>query len=593
MSRPAGKGRVPWPDWSYDRAVREPRPSRCRLVALRVIAAPCLAWQAGSALEPPTGVAAILGATDGENGAGGSAVVIAGSGEAVTLAEALPSDAREVTVVLSGGRRRQAEVVRRDAASSAVLLRIRDLPDDVRPLELADSRRLQPLDPVWTAGNAVDAMVLDGAVAISRGVVSGLYDLPANQAGMRGRGGQVLATWHGPAIETDAALNDGNQGGALLDSAGRLIGLTSLAQARERRLPLTVPLARVLDALDLPPASTAPAGGGGEWRRAAEKVAPALALVYLQRLRGPGNPQGVPRPPRRLEEAGPGERDRLRGWWEMHWHQQQVFYSDQPVTALSLGGDLLLTAASNLHGGADEGRVLLPEGPLPCRVLGRDLPLDLALLQCERPHGLPPAPLADAPPELGQAVALLGRHRSDASWTATRGIISATTRRRSQSRHSLLQTDARANYGALGGPLLAADGRVVGLCILLGPADERPWLINSGVAMAVDAVRIAEALPALRAGRTIERPPILGLGVVLRPRGDRLVIGAVTAGTGAETAGLQPGDELVTVAGERATSAEAVARALLKREVGERVGVTVRRNGEELTIEVELKVFTP
>lgn len=564
-------------------------PDRSRPCA-RWLLALCLlpsAW----AFEIPSGIIAIRSENAEESN--GSAVVIAGDGGAITLAEALPAGATEVEVVLCGGRRRKAAVIKRDPVSSAVLLRIADLPADVHPLSFADSRRLQLMDPVWTAGNATDAIALDGAAAISHGVVSGLYDQPDGAPVARGRGGRVLATWSGAAIETDAAINDGSQGGALLDDAGRLVGLTSRLQARERRLPLSVPLARILDALDLPPATATPVGGGGPWRKAAGSVADSIALVYLERLRGPGNPDGVPRPPRLLAETAAGERERMSRWWELYWHQQQVFYTDQPVSAVSLGGDLLLTAASNLHGAAERGRVLLAGGTLACSVLGRDLPLDLALLRCERAHGLPAVALADAVPALGSTVALVGRHSQAAGWTATLGTISATERRRVQSRLSFLQTDARANYGSLGGPLVDQAGRVTGLCVLLGPHDERAWLINSGVALAVDAVRIAAALPAMRAGRTIERPPFVGLGVVLRMRDGELVIGSVLPDSGAGAAGIAPGDRLLSVAGTKATSPDAVGRTLLRRKPGDRVAVELRRDGKDLTVEVELREFNP
>ena len=541
-------------------------------------------------VEIPNGIAAIF--IDSREEAGGSAVVINADGSALTLAEALPAKASEVVVVLPGGRRRTATVVKRHHATSAVLLRISDLPTDIRPLLLADSRRLQPFDPVWTAGNATDAIAFDGAAAISRGVISGLYDL-LEGAPARGRGGRVLATWLGPAIETDAAINDGSQGGALLDDAGRLVGLTSRAQARERRLPLSVPLARILDGLDLPPASTAPVGGGESWRRAAATVAASVALVYMERLHGPGNPDGVPRPPRLLDEAAASERERLSRWWELHWHQQQVFYTDQPVTAVSLGGDLLLTAASNLHGAAERGRLLLPGGAITCSVLGRDLPLDLALLRCERPHGLPGASLATATPALGSAVALLGRHREDAGWTATVGTISATERKRIQSRLAFLQTDARANYGSLGGPLIDQAGRVTGLCVLLGPHDERAWLINSGVALAVDSMRLAAALPAMQAGKTTARPPFVGLGVTLHMRDGALIIDSIMADSGAGAAGIQAHDQLLSVGGTKANSPDDVGRALLRRKPGERVAVELRRDGKDLTVEVVLREFTP
>jgi S1-C subfamily serine protease len=542
-------------------------------------------------MDTPRGVVALVNPGNSDD-SGGSAVLLSETGLLLSLAEALPADPARITVVLPGGQRRAASVVRQDGATTAVLLQMIDPPAGLRPLQIADSRRIQLCDPVWTVGNASGTIELDGLPAISRGVVSGLYELPEERNPARGRLGRILSTYRGPAIETDAAINDGNQGGALLDNAGRLIGLTSRANARERRLPLTVPLARILDGLDLQPADTAPAGGGEAWRRAASRAAASLALLYLERPQGPGNPTGVPRPSRLPDQVPAADRERLQGWWERYWHQQQVFLTDQPVSAIALDDDLILTAASNLHGGAERGRLLLSGGAIVCTVVGRDLPLDLALLRCERPHGLPPVQFRDQQPELATPVALLGRHRNDSSWTATIGVISATDRRRAQSRLAFLQTDARANYGSLGGPLVDADGRMVGLCVLLGPADERPWLINSGVAMAIDSGRIREALPGMIAGRTTERPAILGLGVVLRQRSGRLVVERVIPGSGAAEAGLQSGDVLESVSGARATSPEAITRVLLRRQTGDRIPVVLRRNDTEMPLQVELRELT-
>jgi S1-C subfamily serine protease len=562
------------------------RPRSASALATLLVA---LATAAGAG-EAPRGIVAFVGTAEES---GGNALIIGQDGLAVTLTEALPAQDGPYPVVLPGGSRRSATVVRRDAASGAVLLRIADLPPSVTPIALADSGSVQPFDPVWTVGNAAGMLENDGAPALSRGVVSGLYELPAGGPPVRGRGGRILAAWNGPAIETDAAINDGSHGGALIDASGRLVGLASRAQARERRLPVAVPLARILAGLGLPPATQPAAGGGESWRSAATRVAPSLALVYLERPAGPGNPEGVPRPPRTLDEAAAGERDRLARWWDMHWHQQQVFYTDQPVSALSLGGDLLLTAASNLHGGAERGRVLLPDGAIACTVIGRDLPLDLALLRCERAHGLPAPEFAGTEPALGQPVALLGRHRADAGWTGTLGSISATERRREQSRLAFLQTDARANYGSLGGPLIDSAGRVVGLAVLLGPHERRPWLINSGVAMAIDAARIRDSVASLREGRSFEAPPMILLGVNFRFRSGRLVVERLIPGLGAEAAGIQPGDELLAVAGVRVASIDTVTRLIMRRKPGDTVAVTLRRGGEEIVAQVVLQESRP
>ena len=546
------------------------------------------------ALEPPTGIVAIVVSKKGGDDAipGGSAVIIARDGSAITLAEAIPAG-KDVTVALSGGRRRSAQVLARDPETTAVLLRIADVPADVLPVECADSQRLRVLDPVWTAGNSAGAIEHDGSAALSLGVVSGLYDIPLGAPPARGRSGHELSAYRGSAIETDAAINDGNEGGALLDSAGRLVGLVSRGQLRERRLPIVIPLTRILAALGLPSATTAPSGGGERLRHTAERVSPSVALIYFERPNGLGNPPGTPRPPRTVAEASEVDRDRVTAWWEMYRHQQQIFFTDQAVTAIAVGDDLLLTAGSNLHGDAERGALLLASGNIPCSVIAQDLPLDLALVRCERPHGLPHAEFAVTAAELGQRVLLIGRHRNEQGWTATLGTISATERRLLQSRLAFLQTDARANYGSLGGPLVNDLGHVVGLCVKMGPIGDYPWLINSGVALAVDSVRISAALAVLRQGTTTKSPPILGLGVVLRERNQRMVIESVTAKTGAEKAGIQIGDEIVTVDQTKVASRNAISRILLRHKPGDTIQVEIRRGKEILTLGVELKEFRP
>ena len=63
-----------------------------------------------------------------------------------------------------------------------------------------------------------------------------------------------------------------------------------------------------------------------------------------------------------------------------------------------------------------------------------------------------------------------------------------------QSEFAFHQTDAMANYGNLGGPVIDITGSVVGMLVLLGPNEQWPWLINSGVSLFVDSATIAPLL---------------------------------------------------------------------------------------------------
>mgnify|MGYP000179829428 CR=1 FL=1 len=143
--------------------------------------------------------------------------------EVVTLPEALPEGRDRATAVLPGGKRRPLTVLRRGAL--AVLAAIDLRPGDrLEALTCADSRALAVGDASWTVGNAFGAIEIDGRPAASRGVVSGRYEIPADAPDVRGRRGAVLSRHRGEVFETDAAVNDGDQGGPVLDDDGRLIG---------------------------------------------------------------------------------------------------------------------------------------------------------------------------------------------------------------------------------------------------------------------------------------------------------------------------------------------------------------------------------
>lgn len=109
------------------------------------------------------------------------------------------------------------------------------------------------------------------------------------------------------------------------------------------------------------------------------------------------------------------------------------------------------TAEVNVNGGELVG----------ARIVFADTALDLALLAPDTPLGPPPLPLGDsealAP---GDPVVAVG-HPMGLDATVTRGIVSATARRRRGVTY--LQTDAALNPGNSGGPLVDRRGHVVGM----------------------------------------------------------------------------------------------------------------------------------
>jgi S1-C subfamily serine protease len=147
----------------------------------------------------------------GPFGAGsGSGVVLRSDGVLVTNAHVVDG-AAQVVVTLPDGERRDAEVVGVDAASDLAVLRVdaSDLPVPV----WADADATPAVgDPVVAIGSPFG---LDGSV--TSGIVSAL--------------GRTVTPAQGVAlvdlIQTDAAINPGNSGGALVDAAGRILGINT------------------------------------------------------------------------------------------------------------------------------------------------------------------------------------------------------------------------------------------------------------------------------------------------------------------------------------------------------------------------------
>jgi S1-C subfamily serine protease len=140
---------------------------------------------------------------------GGSAVVITPDGFMLTSAHVIErTDGGRASFV--DGTEHSFEVVGSDPLSDLALLRTNA--SDLRAAELGDAERLRVGQLVVAIGNPNGF-----AGSVTAGVVSALgRSLPT-------RGGRVVDN----VIQTDAALNPGNSGGALADGRGRVIGINT------------------------------------------------------------------------------------------------------------------------------------------------------------------------------------------------------------------------------------------------------------------------------------------------------------------------------------------------------------------------------
>jgi len=172
--------------------------------------------------------------------------------------------------------------------------------------------------------------------------------------------------------------------------------------------------------------------------------------------------------------------------------------------------------------------------------------------------------------------------------TATAGIVSGTGRHIQAPDgfqiDRVIQTDAPINPGNSGGPLLDARGRVVGVNsqIATGGSNSRG---SVGIGFAVPSNTVADVVPRLERGETIQRP---FLGVSTTQGSNGALVREVTSGGPAQDAGIRTGDVIVRVDGDRVSEPGDVAAAIQDLRPGETVEVEVRRGGGTRTLEVEL-----
>src|SRR5688572_16655131 len=261
-----------------------------------------------------------------------------------------------------------------------------------------------------------------------------------------------------------------------------------------------------------------------------------------------------------------------------------------PASGIVYASDLMLTADHVVE--REEGiKVILADGAeVSARVVGRDAGSDLAVLKLERSAGAI-AEATKTSARLGQIALALGRPSSDGI-EASLGTVSAVGGPIRTGRGGMLErylrTDSISYPGFSGGPLVAADGAVLGLntsglangAVVTIPADIA-WriadtLVKHGrikrgyLGIRSQTVDISEA-----AQKALQREQSTGL----------LIVG-VENGSPAANGGLIVGDILVGVAGEPVLHHDELFARLNGDVVGKSTPIDVIRGGQPQTLNV-------
>jgi putative serine protease PepD len=222
------------------------------------------------------------------------------------------------------------------------------------------------------------------------------------------------------------------------------------------------------------------------------------------------------------------------------------------------------------------------------RLVGTDPSTDLAVLKIDAPVSeLFPLSLGDSSSlVVGDPVVAIGSPFG-LEGTVTSGIVSALHREMtSPNRFAIdnsIQTDAAINHGNSGGPLLNAQGKVVGVNSQI----ESNSGGNEGVGFAIPSNTVRSIASQLISSGKAEHA---FLGVVLRDssRQTGATISQVRAGTPAASAALRAGDIVTAAGGTRINSASELRAVINAHRPGDTISVTYARGSTSHTVTVKL-----
>lgn len=243
--------------------------------------------------------------------------------------------------------------------------------------------------------------------------------------------------------------------------------------------------------------------------------------------------------------------------------------------------------------------VLLPGGrPYAAKYIASDAGYDLAVLKINAEEALPFAEFGNSDAlSVGDPVYAIGTPLDiEMGGTFTDGIVSSVNREiqlTSRTSMPLIQTNAALNNGNSGGPLINEYGQVIGINTMKmsnSIADAEAATVE-GLGFAVPTGRAVTVINDILSTGAFHGIPSIGVYVAEEQQPDgtyRPVIDSVTENFGAEAAGLQRGDVILSADGTAVYSNYDLLRARRAHIVGETITLTVQRDGQTLDVEVYL-----
>lgn len=172
----------------------------------------------------------------------GTGIIISSEGIIVTNRHVVPAGATDVSVTLSDGTELEdVEVIGRTNQGDSLdiaFLKINDLKGNkLTPAEIGDSGKVQVGDVVVAIGNALGQF----NNTVTSGIISGYgRSVVASDGG--GRGPAATTDSLDDLLQTDAAINQGNSGGPLVNADGQVIGINTAVSGEGQNIGFAIPI---------------------------------------------------------------------------------------------------------------------------------------------------------------------------------------------------------------------------------------------------------------------------------------------------------------------------------------------------------------
>ena len=168
----------------------------------------------------------------------GSGSIVSKDGYIVTNSHVVSDgDAKEINVLFNNGDTAPAELVWNDSSLDLAIIKVDSNNKNLKAIDIGDSDEIGVGDRVVAIGNPLGFELQS---TVTSGIISGLNRSVSFNTGVQMDG----------LMQTDAAINAGNSGGALLNSKGELIGINTAKAGNSDGIGFAIPINTVKPVID-------------------------------------------------------------------------------------------------------------------------------------------------------------------------------------------------------------------------------------------------------------------------------------------------------------------------------------------------------